>query len=325
MGQESVESQRLILAASTGGHLFELVRQLPFLNAADDSLWITFKSAQSEELLAGRRVLHVPYVRPRDYRGVLRTMRVMRGVLRREHFDGAVSTGSAIALGVLPVARLAGIPATYIESVCRVEGPSTTGRVLAATHAAQMRTQHPSWAGKQWHLQQSILATYAQRGRERSCEVGRIFVTLGTIRGYRFDSLIDAVLASGLANENTVWQLGETTGRIDLPGQVHQYLTPQEFARASKAADVVVTHAGVGTLLGLLDLGIYPVLVVRRAERGEHVDNHQAQIADLVNSLGIGSAVEVAQLTASVISGAAQREIVNSDAVSKFDELMRSA
>ena len=69
-------------------------------------------------------------------------------------------------------------------------------------------------------------------------------------------------------------------------------MAPDEFARAARDADVVVTHAGVGTLLELLGMGIYPVLAVRRAHRGEHVDDHQIEIADLVNDLDIGVAVE---------------------------------
>lgn len=326
MVQQADSPRRLVLAASTGGHLLELVRQLPYLDASDDSLWVTFRSAQSRSLLEGRRVMYVPYVKPRDYRGVLRTMRLMRGILRKERFDGAVSTGSAIALAVLPAARLAGLPATYIESVCRVDGPSATGRVLELTRTAQLRTQHGSWAGKRWRQQPSVLATYTQRRRPCSQVPGRLFVTLGTIQGYRFDALVDAVLASGLANENTIWQLGFTAGRRDLPGQVYEYMSPEEFQRVSLEADVVVTHAGVGTLLGLLEQAVFPVMVVRRSDRGEHVDDHQAQIADLVNSLGIGLGVEVDELDASVMQTAMEREIVRkTSATAQLDELNRSA
>jgi UDP-N-acetylglucosamine--N-acetylmuramyl-(pentapeptide) pyrophosphoryl-undecaprenol N-acetylglucosamine transferase len=326
MVQQTDSQKRLMLAASSGGHLLELVRQLPHLDASDDSLWVTFSSAQSKSLLAGRRVMYVPYVRPRDYRGVLRTMRLMRGILRRERFDGAVSTGSAIALAVLPVARLAGVPTTYIESVCRVNGPSTTGRLLELTRTAELRTQHGSWAGKRWREHPSVLSTYSQRRRGLDVPPSTLFVTLGTIQGYRFDKLVDAVLATGLANENTVWQLGFTTGRTDLPGRVYEYLSTEEFERFSIEADVVVTHAGVGTLLGLLERGVFPVMVVRRSDRREHVDDHQAQIADLVNSLGIGIAVEADELDESIIQTAMLREIVNTaNANFGLDELNRSA
>lgn len=301
---------KLVLAASTGGHLQELVRQASYLRPAEDSLWVTFRTPQSESLLRDRRVLHVPYVRPRDYAGVLRTVGIVRRALRGEHFDGAVSTGAAIALAVLPTARAAGIPSTYIESVCRVDGPSMTGKVLARLRLAELRTQHQSWAGGRWGTQPSVLATFARRERPVAAVPKKLFVTLGTIEGYRFDALIDAVLESGLAGPDTTWQLGYTD-RDDLPGDVHRHLAPEEFDRVAAEADVVITHAGVGTLLGMLEQGIHPLMVVRRAERGEHVDDHQEQIADLVNRLGIGHAVEVEDLDAQALAEAARWEIVD--------------
>ena len=45
-------------------------------------------------------------------------------------------------------------------------------------------------------------------------------------------------------------------------------------------ADVVVAHAGVGTALAAFEVGICPLLVPRRYALGEHVDDHQIQIAD---------------------------------------------
>ncbi|GAA1838315.1 glycosyltransferase [Agromyces salentinus] len=307
---EGRAGRKLVLAASTGGHLVELVRQLPFLAASDDSLFITFRTPQSESLLAGRRVLYVPYVRPRDYVGVVRAVGIVNRALGAERFDGAVSTGAAIALSVLPVARMRGMPATYIESVCRVDGPSTTGRVLQAVPSISLRTQHESWSGRRWRSQPSVLATYASAPRDVPTDTQRLFVTLGTIEGYRFDSVIDAVLASGSANENTVWQLGSTTRR-DLPGRVFGQIAPHEFEQYAREAGVVITHAGVGTLIGLLGNGIHPVMVPRRMHRDEHVDDHQLQIAELVNRLGVGHAVEVDRLDAEAIRFAAERRIVD--------------
>lgn len=55
---------RQLLVASTGGHLAQIVKWAPRIGAAEDSLWVTFESPQSESLLDGRRVLKVPYVAP---------------------------------------------------------------------------------------------------------------------------------------------------------------------------------------------------------------------------------------------------------------------
>lgn len=314
-GQEAAPAReprrpKLLLAASTGGHLVELLRQTQYLDPSDDSVWLTFRTPQSESLLRGRRVVFVPYVRPRDVSGVLRTMSTVRRLLAAERFDAAVSTGAAIALAVLPVAKAKGVPATYIESVCRVDGPSMTGRVLEVLRAADLRTQHASWAGGRWKVQPSVLATFERREREVPPVPRRLFVTLGTIEGYRFDAMVDAVLATGLAGPDTVWQLG-FTDRTDLPGEVHLAMAPHEFERAARDADVVITHAGVGTLLGMLESGIHPMMVVRRSARQEHVDDHQREIADFAKMLGIALSVEVDDLDADAVSEAARYEIVD--------------
>lgn len=304
---------KLLLAASTGGHIAQLVRLAPGLGATDDSLWVSFDSPQTRSLLRDKRTLLVPYIKPRDWRGTIAAVGHIDKALSTEHFDAAVSTGAALATAALPTARRHGIPALYIESVSRVLGPSLTGRMLYHSRLAEMRTQHRSWARGRWGLHPSVLETFSIE--ERLAPEGRplkIFVTLGTIQGYRFDGLVDALLATGLMGEDTTWQLGYTT-RDDLPGLVVQDMDAAVFDQALREADVVVTHAGVGTILGLLEAGVYPVAVVRRSSRNEHVDDHQAQIAGLMNETRIGSAVEIEELTAQVLLDAAARRISSTD------------
>lgn len=306
---------KMMLICNTGGHLTELLRVERRIGAHPDSMWVTFDTMQSRELLHGRRVHHLSYTGPRDVKGTLRAAPVIRRLLRQERPDAAISTGAAIAVAALPVAAMSGIPSTYVESVSRLHGPSTTGRLLQMIPGVGLRTQHAAWASHRWRLYPSILGDYRSEPVERRTDDLKIFVTLGTIRGYRFDSAVDAVLRSGMANSDTVWQLGYTTRTDSLPGTVFDHLAPGEFADAAMNADVVITHAGAGTLLELLDLGIYPVQAVRRAVRREHVDDHQAEIGELVNSLDLGMAVDGPDLTADVIRRAAQRRVVDATRV----------
>lgn len=306
--------RKLMLAASTGGHIAQLVRLARGLGAEDDSLWVSFDSPQTRSLLAGRRTLMVPYIQPRDWQSTLLAHLVVRHALADESFDAAVSTGAALALAALPAARMKGIPSLYIESVSRVDGPSMTGRMLHASHAFDVRSQHRTWARGRWGVHPSVLETYTTVPRLYSpSHPLRVFVTLGTIKGYRFDSLVDAVLASGIAGDQTTWQLGYTP-RDDLPGRVHTHMASEDFDRAAREADVVITHAGVGTIMGLLEMGIYPVAAVRRQARGEHVDDHQAQIARLMNEAGIGVAVETDELDAAVFERAAALRVISGTA-----------
>jgi UDP-N-acetylglucosamine--N-acetylmuramyl-(pentapeptide) pyrophosphoryl-undecaprenol N-acetylglucosamine transferase len=213
---------RALFVASTGGHLTELLRLAPAMNAAPDSQWVTFDSEQSRSALRGAHFSFVPYVRPRDYRGTLATVGLIRRTIRRMKPVAVISTGSGVAIGAFIAARLQRVPCYYIESVSRVDGPSLTGRIVAGLHLAHLRTQHATWADERWKPYPSVLSDFESvpapdapdRRREPS-----LFVTLGTIQPYRFDALVEAVLATGLADERTVWQVGSTT-RQDLPGRV---------------------------------------------------------------------------------------------------------
>lgn len=303
--------KKALLLASTGGHLAQLVRLEPTLGLSEDSLWITFKTPQSESLLKDkRRVLYVPYIRSRDWRSTLKVGMIIARVLRSEKFDTAISTGAALAVAALPQARLRGVETVYIESVSRVQGPSMTGRIIETLRAARLYTQHANWATHRWAPHPSVLETYT-RVAKKPAQRPSLFVTLGTIEGYRFDSLVDAILSTGLADERTVWQLGYTKRADDLPGQVFSVLESDQFDSFARKADVVVSHAGVGSLINLLDQGIAPVLAVRRKARGEHVDDHQSQIADLAHSQGVAIAADAEDISADMVvraSGLAVRD-----------------
>lgn len=299
--------KKALLIASTGGHLEQLFRLAPLYGVAEDSVWVTFRTEQSESLLDGRRAFFVPYVAPRGVAKAAVAARRVYGLLKREHFDLALSTGAALAVSALPLARLHGLETHYVESVSRVEGPSLSGRIIAALRCAELHTQHEDWARGRWSKHDSVMEAY-RPVRDRPIVLSpKLFVTLGTIAKYRFDALVDSLLASGLADERTVWQVGETA-RDDLPGQVYRYMPAHMFERLAREADVVVSHSGVGSILNLLDMGVRPVLSSRRSARGEHVDDHQAQIAGLAGRAGVACVVEADALEAShLVSASAWR------------------
>lgn len=287
---------RQLLVASTGGHLSQIVKWAPRIGADSDSLWVTFESPQSESLLQGRRVMYVPYVAPRDF---LQTAKAFALLMRRidwraEQFTSAVTTGAAVGLAGLGAARLHRVPSFYFESVSRVNGPSLTGRLVSLDPWIAKSCQYEHWAGGRWKYRGSLFDDYEAIPKS-PVPRPRLFVTLGTIRPYRFDAVVDAVVSTGLADDRTVWQLGATT-RSGLPGTTTTQLSRNEFEACAREADVVITHSGVGTLMELLDMGIYPVVVPRRAKRAEHVDDHQLQVAGVLKARGISLVSEIEDL-----------------------------
>lgn len=302
---------RHLLVASTGGHLAQLVKWSALVGSDADSLFVTFESPQSHSLLGGRRVLYVPYVAPRS---VLRTGGAFSSVMREidwrgENFAAAISTGAAVGVAGLAAARLHGVPSYFFESVSRVNGPSLTGKLVGLDRGIHRYCQYEYSARSRWTSRQSLFDSFAAIPKP-PVERPRLFVTLGTIQPYRFDALVDAVLATGLADENTVWQLG-VTDRHDLPGRAVAQMDGDAFDNCARAADVVITHSGVGTIMRLLEMGVHPVVVPRRVSRHEHVDDHQTQIANLIRSRGISVVSEAGQLERSDIISASAAQITS--------------
>jgi UDP-N-acetylglucosamine--N-acetylmuramyl-(pentapeptide) pyrophosphoryl-undecaprenol N-acetylglucosamine transferase len=302
--------RKLLLCASTGGHLWQLERIARSFAVRDDSLWVTFDTEQSRSLLDGRRVLFVPYIAPRDSRGVVKATLAIDRALRREAFDGLVTTGAGIALSTIVPAARRGMPRLYIESVSRVNGPSLTGRIVHGTRLFETWNQHAGWAAGRWTYHGSVLGDLVPRtGDDR--EVRRVFVTLGTIKPYQFGRLVERVAAVLPPDVEVVWQLGVTQAPPGLRGTVHDQMSASDFTAETRRADVVITHAGVGSVIGLIESGIFPVVVPRRAAHGEHVDDHQQEIAELVSNLEIGLVREADELTLEDLRTAAAKEVTH--------------
>lgn len=306
----------LLLVASTGGHLTQLSRLADYAGVSEHATWVTFDSPQSRSMLAGANTVWVDYVAPRDVQGVLRAKERLQRELDPHAFDGVVSTGAAVALSGFFWAREHGIPRAhrrYIESVSRTRGPSLTGRITKSLRLADTFSQHDAWASDAWPLTHSVLhgfereALPARRGEDAPL---KILVTLGTIRPYRFDRLVDRVLAIAAPDDSIVWQLGATKREDGLPGEVHELMSADALLDAARTADVVITHSGVGTILQLLDEQISPVVVPRRPQHREHVDDHQSQIWQLLAEARIAHPVEVENLTRAELVNAASHRTV---------------
>lgn len=65
------------------------------------------------------------------------------------------------------------------------------------------------------------------------------------------------------------------------------FMDAESYNKRIAECSVLVTHAGVGTIISGLSLGKPVVVVPRASEYGEHVDDHQCQIADAFSKKGL--------------------------------------
>ncbi len=93
------------------------------------------------------------------------------------------------------------------------------------------------------------------------------------------DALEDVSKSGDLGSEDVVVQLGSNPPREEMPWRQEAVLPHEEFRRLVADARVVVCHAGAGTLLDVLSAGKTPVVMPRRRDRNEIIDDHQVELA----------------------------------------------
>lgn len=126
-----------------------------------------------------------------------------------------------------------------------------------------------------------------------------IFVTVGT--QLPFDRLISAVDSWAVHHpEATVYaQIGPGCKSVPRHIEHAEFLSPEHADQLFRQANVIVSHAGMGSILTALKYR-KPILVMpRRADLGEHRNDHQLATAKyLGNSPGVTVVWDEEQLTA---------------------------
>ena len=119
----------ILLACSAGGHLTEMRQLRPFY-AHYSYGFVTFARPDTESLAKTEKVHFIT----RPARNILSTLRAFveaNAVLAREKPKLIISTGADVAVPVCVLAKLRGIPIVWIESFCRPEQPSLSGRIVS--------------------------------------------------------------------------------------------------------------------------------------------------------------------------------------------------
>lgn len=113
-----------------------------------------------------------------------------------------------------------------------------------------------------------------------------IFVTVG-MEKFPFDRLIRAV--DRIASEGTIGpffvQYGSSAA-IPEHCEHARFLRFDEMLGRVQDAELVISHAGAGSVLTCADHGARTIVVPRQRAFGEHVDDHQLEFARLIARSG---------------------------------------
>lgn len=138
-------------------------------------------------------------------------------------------------------------------------------------------------------------------------EAPRVFVTVGTDH-HPFDRLVEWFdrWASDRRVDGARCLVQTGTSTPSRSSRSKDFLGYEDMLSALAEADIVVSHAGPGTIAECRRAGIRPVVVPRIRRFGEAVDDHQVAFARMLASQGLVDVAETPQqLAAALDRGAA--------------------
>ena len=115
-----------------------------------------------------------------------------------------------------------------------------------------------------------------------------IFVTVGTEK-FPFDRLIrviDEAKRDGLIEQEVFAQIGAAT-YLPQSFDYSRFISFGSMIEYMNAADIIIGHAGVGTVLLSRQSNKIPIVFARQSAFGEHVDDHQVQFARKMEQEGL--------------------------------------
>jgi len=229
---------KVLLVCSSGGHLLQLHRLERWWRTCD-RVWVTFQTPDAVSLLAGEEVRWACHPTTRNIPNLLRNFILAVKWLRSYRPDGLTCRLSQADC------------VTHSRTYSSYNGPNRSGFTLKV----------------------KLSGGYSNMGQ---FDPRLVFVTVGTDH-HPFDRLILAMERWFAEHRNDpidcLMQVG--TSRRPSLGRWVDYVPYEEMKETLRKASAVVCHGGPATIMLARYYGHIPIVVPRRGDLREHVDDHQ--------------------------------------------------
>lgn len=281
--------KKVMAVASIGGHWVQLLRIARPLEEYFEMVYVSTHQ-KCATMVEGQ-----PFFKTEDFsrtdvwKHVLSFFKTIRLVWQEEP-DTIMTTGAAPGLVFLFVGWILRRKTIWIDSIANAEHLSLSGR-LASKIASRTYTQWEDLANGNIIYAGNILGKAMVSDtspNKKETEVttpestdkesaSGIFVTIGT--QLPFDRLIRIVdeVAPEL-NEDVVAQVSQC-GFVPKNIKAVDFIAPDEFNKIFDKASLIVSHAGMGSILSALQKNKPIIIFPRIAALGEHRNEHQLATA----------------------------------------------
>ncbi|MDZ3833671.1 MAG: glycosyltransferase [Sphingopyxis sp.] len=287
-----MSSLKICLAASGGGHIRQLLDLLPAVSehqcffmtestALGQSINSEFPTYFVEHVALGQARLGNPFkMITAAARNAMQSFRV----IRRERPQIILSTGAGSMAFAMLWGRLFGAKLVLIDSFARVQAPSAFARIVGPIAHHRVAQSQGATGGR---ADIPIFDPFRVIDEPRPEKQDLLFATVGAT--LPFDRLVAMVASAerrGLTPTRVLAQVGEG-GAMPEGLDAVAAMTFDRIRQTLKDADIVVCHAGTGSLITALQAGCHVIAVPRLFELREHYDDHQLEIAGALAERGL--------------------------------------
>ncbi|NAS89366.1 hypothetical protein C4E24_06475 [ANME-1 cluster archaeon AG-394-G21] len=270
-------SMKLCLACSPGGHLAEIM-ELKEVYGRYNHFFVTYRSADTIELAKKEKVhfLDCPHRHP-----ILTILNIFQSFMRfiKEKPDIVMTTGAGVALPMCYIAKLYRKKIIFIESFCRVKKPSLFGRLIYPIANLTIVQWEPLLGYYKGAEYGGPIFNFSGDNVDKAKIKNQIFVTAGTL-STGFDRLpieIDVLIEKRVIQEKVIAQIGSSK-YTPKNYEWFKFTSKEAYWNIMKESKIVITHGGVGSITNALKFNKRTIVVPRRKEFGEVVNNHQLEI-----------------------------------------------
>lgn len=120
---------KVLLVCSSGGHFKGLQQLQPFWEN-HDRVWVTFRTATTENALTGEKVYWAYSPTNRNLPNLLKNLILAFQVINKTRPQLILSTGAGVAVPFLIMGKLFGCQTAFVESVTRIQTLSLSAKLV---------------------------------------------------------------------------------------------------------------------------------------------------------------------------------------------------
>lgn len=268
---------KICLVCSSGGHLTEIM-ELKEVYCGYNHFFVSYNSADTIELAEKEKVYFLTNPHRHPILTILNFLQSFK-LFIKEMPDIILTTGAGVALPMCYIAKLFRKRIIFIESFCRVKKPSLFGRLIYPIANLTIVQWEPLLKYYKEAKYGGPIFNFSGDNVDNKIK-NQIFVTAGTL-SLGFDRLlkeIDMLIEKRVIREKVIAQIGSSK-YTPKNYEWFRFTSKEVYWNTMKESKIVITHGGVGSITNALKFNKRTIVVPRRKEFGEIVNNHQLEIA----------------------------------------------